>query len=114
MTALAVGRGTPGELEKPMPADVQVRWTFRDDNDAIVAIGGYKRDGTEWKMTVDQAIAALDAEVPKYTFFTSTLDDECLHWVRAEVGVVHDDPPYLRTQRDGTWNDNLLAIPKKG
>jgi hypothetical protein len=28
------------------------------------------------------------------------------------VGVVTVNPPYLRTHADGTWTDNLLALPK--
>ena len=29
-----------------------------------------------------------------------------------DVGVVHADPPYLRTHADGTWTNNLLALPR--
>lgn len=28
------------------------------------------------------------------------------------VGVVNDDPPYIRTYADGDWNNNLLALPR--
>lgn len=28
-----------------------------------------------------------------------------------DVGVVHANPPYLRTHADGQWTDNLLALP---
>jgi Protein of unknown function (DUF3892) len=28
------------------------------------------------------------------------------------VGVVHDDPPYIRTRADEMWTDNLLALPQ--
>jgi hypothetical protein len=28
------------------------------------------------------------------------------------VGVVNGNPPYLRTYADGTWTDNLLALPR--
>ena len=28
------------------------------------------------------------------------------------VGVVEVHPPYLRTHADGTWTDNLLALPR--
>ena len=28
------------------------------------------------------------------------------------VGVVKATPPYLRTQADGIWTDNLLALPR--
>jgi hypothetical protein len=29
----------------------------------------------------------------------------------ARVGVVKGNPPYIRTHADGTWSDNLLALP---
>jgi hypothetical protein len=29
----------------------------------------------------------------------------------ALVGVVNDNPPYLRTYADGYYNDNLLSLP---
>lgn len=29
----------------------------------------------------------------------------------ASVKVVDASPPYLRTQKDGIWSDNLLALP---
>ena len=29
----------------------------------------------------------------------------------AWVHVVNATPPYLRTQKDGVWTDNLLALP---
>lgn len=28
------------------------------------------------------------------------------------VGVVRENPPYLRTHADGKWTDNLLALPR--
>lgn len=30
---------------------------------------------------------------------------------KAWVKVVDASPPYLRTQKDGIWTDNLLALP---
>jgi hypothetical protein len=30
---------------------------------------------------------------------------------KAAVRVVEAQPPYLRTQKDGIWTDNLLALP---
>ena len=30
---------------------------------------------------------------------------------RVDVGVVHDNPPYLRTHANGTPTDNLLSLP---
>jgi hypothetical protein len=29
-----------------------------------------------------------------------------------EIGVVEATPPYIRTHADGSWTDNLLALPK--
>lgn len=31
---------------------------------------------------------------------------------RVLVGVVKADPPYVRTYRDGEWQDNLLNLPR--
>lgn len=31
---------------------------------------------------------------------------------RVTVGVVKADPPYVRTYRDGEWQDNLLNLPQ--
>ena len=31
---------------------------------------------------------------------------------RVLVGVVKADPPYVRTYRDGEWQDNLLHLPE--
>ncbi|HMI94530.1 MAG TPA: DUF3892 domain-containing protein [Polyangiales bacterium] len=28
------------------------------------------------------------------------------------IGVVEATPPYIRTYADGTWTDNLLALPR--
>ena len=30
---------------------------------------------------------------------------------RLWVAVVEADPPYLQTQKDGAWTDNLLGLP---
>jgi len=30
---------------------------------------------------------------------------------RSQVGVVRENPPYLRTHANGIWNGNLLAWP---
>lgn len=30
----------------------------------------------------------------------------------ADVGVVDERPPYIRTHANGYWNDNLLALPR--
>jgi len=30
----------------------------------------------------------------------------------ARVGVVRVTPPYLRTQADGNWTNNLLSLPR--
>jgi hypothetical protein len=31
---------------------------------------------------------------------------------RVLLGVVKANPPYVRTYRDGEWQDNLLALPR--
>jgi hypothetical protein len=34
------------------------------------------------------------------------------HGNEARVGVVNDDPPYIRTYADRVWTDNLLSLPR--
>ena len=56
--------------------------------------------------TREQVIAWIDARTN--TYYTRDGSGK-----RADVGVVREQgkAPYLRTHADGTWNNNLLALP---
>ena len=59
-----------------------------------------------WEWTREQVIASIEAGTN--TFYV--LDKKT--GKRSEVGVVHraGRAPYVRTNADGYWNDNLLAL----
>jgi hypothetical protein len=59
-----------------------------------------------WKLTREQAIAAIDAR--QYNFYVV----DPYNGKRSDVGVVRPAgrAPYLRTHADGDWNDNLLSL----
>ncbi|MDB5289448.1 MAG: hypothetical protein JWL69_689 [Phycisphaerales bacterium] len=61
--------------------------------------------GPGWRLTRQQAIDAINNG--STTFYTLVAGR------RAEVAVVQGThAPYLRTHADGTWTDNLLALPE--
>ena len=61
--------------------------------------------GSGWRWTRQQVIDSIRNK--SNTFYTQ------VNGKRADIGIV-DGPsgPYLRTYADGTWNDNLLALPE--
>jgi hypothetical protein len=84
-------------------ADIQVKCINKTPRDAthegITHLGG---DG--WKKTRAEVIALIEGRVNTYYTLVGAL---------AAVRVI-DGPngKYLRTHRDGTYNDNLLALPE--
>lgn len=61
--------------------------------------------GSGWKWTSAHVIASIEAKTN--SFYT------LVNGKRANVGVVNGSSgKYLRTYADGTWNDNLLALPE--
>lgn len=61
-------------------------------------------DGTGNKYDKDKAtmVAWLDKGIQAYVASGAS---------RVAVGVVRDNPPYLRTHANGTPTDNLLSLP---
>ena len=83
-------------------ADVQVTCINKRDrenrHESITHLGG-----ANWKWTRSQVIDSINAM--SNTFYTFN-DGR-----RADVKVVHGaSGDYVRTQRDGIWTDNLLAL----
>jgi hypothetical protein len=60
----------------------------------------------KWRMTREQAIAAIDAK--RSAFYTVDRGTG----KKMYIGVIRENnkAPYLRTHADGKWNDNLLAL----
>lgn len=69
----------------------------------ITEIGGPAGGG--WRLAKDTAIYQIENKIAEFY----TVDYATNR--RAYVGVVREPgkAPYLRTQADGKWNDNLLA-----
>ena len=76
-----------------------------DPHERIRNIGGVNPDGGRWKMSVPDAILAMEQK--KYIFYVSA--EEKTVWV---VIAVHNGRKYLRTEPDGIQPNNLLALPE--
>lgn len=78
------------------------RTTRTDPHERISHVGGVE-NGRAWKMTLDEAIAAIRANV--YSFYVSVGGKSV--WV---VIAYHNGNPYLKTEPDGLHPNNLLAL----
>jgi hypothetical protein len=63
-----------------------------------------------WRMTREAVIRRIEGGNETYVVIDRSTGK------RALIGVRHDTgkAPYLQTQADGYWNDNLLALPQCG
>ena len=77
-----------------------------DPHDRISNVGGVNSDGTRWKMSQPDAIAA--AEQGKYRFYTS-VDGKSVWVVVAESARGNK---YLKTENDSAQPNNLLSLPE--
>jgi Protein of unknown function (DUF3892) len=88
-------------------ADIQISCinkTNRTDRwERISHVGGRNADGTRWKMTEADAIAAMEAGT--YRFYTHV--DGKSAWV---VIATHNGRKYLKTEADTSTKDNLLSL----
>ncbi|HTO77367.1 MAG TPA: DUF3892 domain-containing protein [Thermoanaerobaculia bacterium] len=86
-------------------ADVQVtcinKQPRQKPHESITHLGG--TGGGGWRWPRQQVVDSIQAKTN--TFYTQ------VNGTRAEIGIVHGpNGPYVRTHRDGQWNDNLLAL----
>ncbi|MFJ8579360.1 DUF3892 domain-containing protein [Micromonospora sp. NPDC093277] len=75
-------------------------------DDRIVALGGRRSDGTRWRMSSDEVIAALS----RHEQFL--VDQPTGHTVAVRVSRTAAGRPYLTTDADGEIPNNLLALPE--
>lgn len=62
-----------------------------------------------WEQATESGICSRETMV-------KFIEEGNVVWVRgnpiAQVGVINGPPKYLRTHADGSWNNNLLNLPR--
>jgi hypothetical protein len=74
-------------------------------HERIRNIGGVNGDGSRWRLSVDDAIAGIEAG--KWRFYTHVQGKSV--WV---VIAMLNGRKYLKTEADGEQPNNLLSLPE--
>jgi hypothetical protein len=77
-----------------------------DPHKRIENVGGINGDGTRWKLSEDEAIAAIEAG--KYEFYVH----QSGQMVEVVIAISRFGNKYLKTQSDGEQPNNLLSLPE--
>jgi hypothetical protein len=93
-----------------MTQDVRITCINKTDrqnpHERIKYIGGPNADGTRWRMSQPDAVAAVEAGT--YRFWVS-VDGNKVWVIVAKSAAGHK---YLKTENDGEQPNNLLSLPE--
>ena len=93
-----------------MAANHQVMCINKTDrqsaHERISRIGGNNSDGTQWRLTLADAIAGIEAG--KWSFYVS-VGGKSVWVIIATSAAGHK---YLKTEADGEQPNNLLSLPE--
>lgn len=92
-----------------MPTELQIQCVNKtnrtDPHERIHSVGGRNPNGTPWKLSQEQAIQGIKTGL--YKFWTTGGGKSA--WV---VIATHNGREYLKTEADGVYPNNLLALPE--
>ena len=90
-----------------MPEVKCINKTYRQDpHDMIHRFGGVNADGTTWRLSHAEMIAAVEKN--SYGSFTVSGGGKTAKCIVA----THNGNKYVKTENDGVKPDNLLSLPE--
>lgn len=95
--------------ELPVADRIEIKCINKRDrqnrHERIQNVSGVNSDGRRWKLSEEDAIAGIESG--KWSFYTRGGGE-----VANVIIANHQGRKYLRTDRDSTTRDNLLALPE--